>query len=324
MNNTTDNQSTAKKVFKGIGFYSLLLLFALLRAIASYVFIVPNAFAPGGIGGIASIVYNVVDIYNHQLAESVFNPAVTIFVLNLPLVIAAFFTLNKRFALNTTIIVLGYSGFMALFSAVKFPVFKGNDMESSLTILSAIAGGVISGVALGGSLLTNSSSGGTDILGKITNKKKPDFNTSWLIFAFDSIVVLFSGVVGLITSKGLGPDETFVKVASPVFYSFITLFITSEVADVITTGMQSSVVFNVISDKAEELGDAIVQILHRGATIVRGEGVYTNAERKMLICVVKKRQSALLKQIIRDVDPDAFMYINKTKEVNGSGFRSGN
>ena len=304
MNNTTDNQSTAKKVFKGIGFYSLLLLFALLRAIASYVFIVPNAFAPGGIGGIASIVYNVVDIYNHRLA--------------------AFLTLNKRFALNTTIIVLGYSGFMALFSAVKFPVFKGNDMESSLTILSAIAGGVISGVALGGSLLTNSSSGGTDILGKITNKKKPDFNTSWLIFAFDSIVVLFSGVVGLITSKGLGPDETFVKVASPVFYSFITLFITSEVADVITTGMQSSVVFNVISDKAEELGDAIVQILHRGATIVRGEGVYTNAERKMLICVVKKRQSALLKQIIRDVDPDAFMYINKAKEVNGSGFRSGN
>ena len=55
-----------------------------------------------------------------------------------------------------------------------------------------------------------------------------------------------------------------------------------------------------------------------------GEKTFENAERKMLICVVKKRQSALLKQIIRDVDPDAFMYINKAKEVNGSGFRSGN
>lgn len=164
----------SKKFLSRVGFYGLLLFFALLRAVASYVFIVPNAFAPGGVGGIASIVYNVVNLYDHKLAEGVFNPAVTIFVLNLPLVIASFFTLNKQFAINTTVIVLGYSGFMALFSALKLPVFQGSGMESSLTIISALAGGVITGVALGGSLLTNSSAGGTDILGKIANKKSPN------------------------------------------------------------------------------------------------------------------------------------------------------
>ena len=156
-----------KKIIKNIGFYFLLIVLAFLRALATYVFIVPNAFAPGGVGGIASVIYNVVAVYNTKLANGVFNPAVTVFVLNLPLIIAAFFTLSKKFAFNTTVVVLFYSGFMALFSAVDFPVFQGSGMESSLTFLAAIAGGVISGVSLGGILLTNSSAGGTDILGKI-------------------------------------------------------------------------------------------------------------------------------------------------------------
>ena len=98
----------SKKFLSRVGFYGLLIFFALLRAVASYVFIVPNAFAPGGVGGIASIENNVDNQYDHKIAEGVFNPAVTIFVLNLPLVIASFFTLNKQFAINTTVIVLGY------------------------------------------------------------------------------------------------------------------------------------------------------------------------------------------------------------------------
>lgn len=317
-------KTTNKKVPHYIGFMFLLILLAFIRALATYVFIVPNAFAPGGIGGIASIIYNAVYATNPKLANGVFNPAVTVFVLNLPLIIAAFFTLNKKFAFNTSVVVLFYSGFMALFSAVKFPVFQGGGSESALTFLAAITGGVISGVSLGGTLLTNSSAGGTDIIGKITNKYRPESNVSWLIFMFDSIVVLLSGVIGLIGAKGQDANAVFISVATPILYSFISLFATSEVADVLTTGLESSVVFNVITDKAEELGDAIVQILHRGATIIKGEGVYTNETREVLICVVRKKQSALLKKVIKNVDPNAFMYINKAKEVNGFGFRSGN
>ena len=61
-----------------------------------------------------------------------------------------------------------------------------------------------------------------------------------------------------------------------------------------------------------------------GGTIIKGEGIYTNETRKILVCVVRKKQSAALKKIIKDTDPDAFLYINKAKEVNGFGFRSGN
>lgn len=313
-----------KKVPKYIGYYGILTVLAFLRALGTYVFIVPNAFAPGGFGGIASIVYNVVAIFDIKLAETWFNPAVTVFVLNLPVVIAAFFTLNKRYAINSTIVVAFYSGFMGLFSLVDFPIYTGSGPDSGMTVLAAIAGGVLCGVSLGGTLLTNSSAGGTDIIGKIAYEKNPDVNVQWQIFIFDSIVVLFSGAMGLINIEGQDANTIFTNVATPIFYSFITLFVTSEVADVVTNGLQSSVVFNIVTSKPDELSAAIVSKLHRGATKYTGEGVYTHAERFLLVCVVRRRQSTQLKKLIKSIDPESFVYITKAKEVNGFGFRSGN
>lgn len=314
----------SKKFWKYAGFYGILVLLAFLRALGTYVFIVPNAFAPGGVGGIASVVYNLVARYDLALADSWFNPAVTVFVLNLPLVIASFFVLSKQYSINSTIVVLFYSGFMALFSAVDFPVFRGESLTSGVVVLAAIAGGVLCGVSLGGTLLTNSSAGGTDIIGKIAYEKNPDVNVQWQIFIFDSIVVMFSGIMGLLDIKGVDSGTVFMNVATPILYSFITLFVTSEVADVVTNGLQSSVVFNIVTDKDKEIADAIVRELHRGATITRGEGVYTHTERHIVVCVVKRKQSTHLKRIIKKLDQNAFVFITKAKEVNGFGFRSGN
>ena len=193
-----------------------------------------------------------------------------------------------------------------------------------VTVLAAIAGGVLCGVSLGGTLLTNSSAGGTDIIGKIAYEKNPDVNVQWQIFIFDSLVVLLSGAIGLINIEGQDANTIFTNVATPIFYSFITLFVTSEIADVVTNGLQSSVVFNIVTSKPDELSAAIVSKLHRGATKYTGEGVYTHAERYILVCVVKRRQSTHLKKIIKGIDPNSFVYITKAKEVNGFGFRSGN
>lgn len=313
-----------KTILKYSGFFGILTLLAFLRALGTYVFIVPNAFAPGGFGGIASVVYNIVAIFNMELAETWFNPAVTVFILNLPVVIAAFFTLNKRYAINSAIVVALYAGFMGLFSLVNFPVYHGAGPDSGVTVLAAIAGGVLCGVSLGGTLLTNSSAGGTDIIGKIAYEKNPDVNVQWQIFIFDSLVVLLSGAIGLINIEGQDANTIFTNVATPIFYSFITLFVTSEIADVVTNGLQSSVVFNIVTSKPDELSAAIVSMLHRGATKYTGEGVYTHAERYILVCVVKRRQSTHLKKIIKGIDPNSFVYITKAKEVNGFGFRSGN
>lgn len=313
-----------KKASYYVGFYLLFSALSFIRALATYMFIVPNAFAPGGIGGIASLLYNIVGQYDARLAETVFNPAVTIFVFNVPLLILALIKLNKQFFINTTIGVLQYSLFMALFSLCNFPVFRGMDYESGVMFLAALSGGVISGISLGGMLLMNGSMGGTDIIAKLVYLKNPMVNVAWHLFIFDSIVVVASGIMGLIGAQGDDSPTVFINVLSPILYSFITLYATSKTADVITTGLQSSVVFNIVTEKYQEISDMIVTKMHRGATVFQGEGVFTHQNRHVVVCVAKRKQVAQLKKEIKAIDPNVFMYITNAREVSGFGFRSGN
>ncbi len=296
---------------------------AFMRAIATYVFIVPNAFAPGGFGGLSSIIYNFVAQYDLELASKWFDPAITVFIMNAPFIVASFIKLDRKYAISSCVCILLYTGFMGLFSLVDFPTFKGETMESSIMILAAIVSGVIGGIALGGMVLLNTGAGGTEYIAKMAYEAKPDMNIQWQLFVTDSVVVLLSGILGFIQAKGTDANTIFVSVATPVFYSFITLFITSEVADVVTSGFQSSVVFNIVTSKKEEVSDAIVNKIRRGATIISANGVYTGDENNLIVCVVRKKQTATFKKILKEIDPSAFIFITKAKEVNGL-FRSGN
>lgn len=312
-----------KVIFKEIWFYFLLAIFAFLRAIAIYVFIVPNAFAPGGVGGIASILYNFVATYDLELADKWFDPGVWLFIMNIPLIIAALFKLEKRYSVTTCVCVLMYSGFTWLLSLVDFPTFQGAGLDSGVTMLAAIAGGVIGGVSFGGMLLLNTGAGGTEIIAKITYEAKPDMNIQWQLFACDSFVVILSGVLGAVQAKDGTPNEIFVGIATPVLYSFITLFLTSQVAEILTNGVQSSVVFHIVTDKKEEVRDAIVNGVRRGGSIIKTEGTYSREEHNMIICVVRKKQTTSFKKLLKEIDPNAFIYITKAKEVSGL-FRTGN
>lgn len=312
-----------KVILKEVWFYFLLAIFAFLRAIAIYVFIVPNAFAPGGVGGIASILYNFVATYNLELADKWFDPGVWLFIMNVPLIIAALFKLEKRYSITTCVCVLMYSGFTWLLSFVDFPTFQGAGLDSGVTMLAAIAGGVIGGVSFGGMLLLNTGAGGTEIIAKITYEAKPDMNIQWQLFACDSFVVVLSGVLGAVQAKDGTPNDIFVGIATPVLYSFITLFLTSQVAEILTNGVQSSVVFHIITDKKEEVREAIVNGVRRGGSIIKTEGTYTREEHNMIICVVRKKQTTAFKKLLKEIDPNAFIYITKAKEVSGL-FRTGN
>ncbi|MDR0752487.1 MAG: YitT family protein [Christensenellaceae bacterium] len=312
-----------KKSFTRIvTFYTILVVLSFIRAFATYVFIVPNGFAPGGIGGIASILYNAILPFDEGLAKSWFNPAVTIFVFNAPLLVLAFKKVNKGFATNTTISVLLYSGFMALFSLIKsFPQFVAENQQSSFMILSSLAGGVLSGISLGFMLLYNTSAGGTDIIAKAVYSSKPAINVQWLIFMFDVVVVLLSSILGVLAIKpGESSSAAFVKILSPIFYSVIALLVCSKVAEIIQIGFESSVVFNIVTDKSNDIAPSIIQKIGRGVTILSGEGVYTHQEHKILVCVVRKKQMLSLKKLVLSLDPTAFLYITNAREVNGRGF----
>ncbi len=299
----------------------ILNLLAFIRSFATYMFVVPNGFAPGGITGIASIIYNAVYPFNANLADTWLNPAVTSMILNVPLFIASFFILDKRFTVNTIIAVGLHSLWMGVLDAVDFPVYKAVSSASALNLLAAAAGGVGSGVCLGFILRYNSCMGGTDIIGKLIYKFNPVADIQWLIMGCDIVIVMASGTLGLIgLDMSLGAEVITTSVLSPILYSAISLFVGAEIADVIQSGMHSSIVFNIISDKDDEIASAITERLHRGVTVTKSIGYYTGLEHNVLVCVVRKKQINLVKGIIQEFDPESFVYITKAREVSGRGF----
>ena len=240
--------------------------------------------------------------------------------MNIPLLIVAVIFLNKRFALNTLFVVAVYSGFMYLFGAVNFPRFLAED--SGMLLLAALTGGVINGVICGLMLRNNMSMGGTDILGKLIYKHNPAMETHWIIFGLDFLISIASGTLGIMKlEKGIGASAGLTLVLKPIIYSVISMLVSSQIADQITAGLQSSIVFNIISDRPNEIAQQLVQRLHRGVTISKGIGFYTGKEHEVLTCVTSKRQINKVKDIIAETDPSAFTFITKAHEVRGNGFR---
>lgn len=313
---------TKKKVFRAFKFYFFLAALSVVWAIADYVFIVPNAFAPGGLNGVSSLIYNAVLPFNQHLADTVFSPAVTGMVLNIPLLIAAFILLNKKFTFDTLFCVAVHSIFMAVFDLIDgFPKYYAGSYESGYMLLASLAGGAVSGLSLGLMLRFNASRGGTDIIGKLIYAKNPISSVHWLIFMCDCVIVVASGGLAFIDMDySAGSDAVITAVLSPILYSFLSLVATSQVADVIQSGFQASIVFNVISDRHDAIAEEITRKLHRGVTITDGIGYYTGKQHKVLVCVVRKKQINEVKHIIQDKDPAAFIYITKAREVNGYGF----
>ncbi|MBR4800408.1 MAG: YitT family protein [Clostridia bacterium] len=301
-------------------YYFLLVVLAFSRAIVTYIFVISNGFAPGGVSGISSIIYNAVLPTNPQLASTILDPGITTLIMNIPLLVIAFIYLNKRFAFNTLLVVALYSGFMYLFGAVKFPIFIANDNGMLLT--ASLTGGVLNGIVFGLMLKNNMSMGGTDIIAKLIYKHNPGIETHWLIFGLDFVIAIASGTLGILKlQSGISASEGLTLVMTPIVFSIISMLVSSQIADLIMAGLQSSLVFNIVSDKPNEIAEQLVKRLHRGVTISHGIGYYTGKEHEVLTCVTSKRQINKVKDIIAETDPNAFTFITKAHEVRGNGFR---
>lgn len=266
-----------------------------VRAIGLYTFVIPNDFAPGGITGIGSIVEYLCGI----------NAGYILLAVNTPLVIVAFIFIGRRFAVISGFAILLSSGLMILFEYVNFPRFVvANDR-----ILAAIAGGLICGVGIAIMLKLGGSNGGTDVIATIIQKYYSATNISWFIFMLDSTVVIASIFVY---------DNSIV----PALLSFVEMFASSKVTEVILQGFKSALKFEIITNNPEEISQEIITKLHRGVTMVTAKGMYTGEEHAMLVVVLRKRQLSPLRDILKKY-PDTFGYISSTSEVMGRGFTSG-
>lgn len=308
-------------------FLILMVILAFVRALAAYLFINPNGFAPGGVGGIAAIIHYAAERSTNptilKLSSSLFDPGIFTILLNVPLIIAAFCVLEKKFAINTTIAVLFYSGFVYMLGAVKCPQYYANG-NYGLMLIAALAGGAIGGVSMGFMLRQDLSIGGTDIIGKILYTHNPAAHAHWWIMMCDCVVAVASGFLGLIgLDKSAGATAILTSMLSPVLYSFISLFTQSKVCDIVESGLLSSLVFTIITDKSDAIAHELSVQLHRGVTITKSVGYYTGKEHNVIICVTSKKQVNRVKDIVKACDPQAFMYITQAGEVSGKGFTGG-
>jgi uncharacterized membrane-anchored protein YitT (DUF2179 family) len=161
-------------------------------------------------------------------------------------------------------------------------------------------------------LKTGGSTGGTDILAVIIQRKIGASSISWMLFSMNCIIIGFSIFVF--------PGETLALTLLPIMMSAFESYIESKTIDSVTNGFQSAIEFRIITDKPEEMSHALMLELGRGVTSLPATGMYTKEEHAMLLCVVSKRQIMALRRIMKSIDPDSFAVMSTVSQVLGLGF----
>lgn len=284
-----------EKPFTGKWFlsYSLIIIGSFILAAGFALFITPYKITPGGVYGIS--------IMLHYLFGT---PVGTIALLfDIPLTVIGVRILGPRFGFKT---ILGFS-LTAVFTDL-ITVFRGYEpLIKGDPLLSCIFGGVFLGIGLGLIFKSKATSGGTDIVAMIL-RKYTKLPPGLLIIYVDSAIVL----LGLIIFRDW-------KIP---LYSWIVIFITGKVIDVVLSGLSYDKSLFIISDRHEEIRDKIINNLNRGGTLIDGKGMYSHADRKIIFTVVSRRELGLLEEYIHKIDPKAFLAVLDTTEILGEGFKS--
>lgn len=270
----------------------------IVRALAIYVFVTPNEFAPGGINGIAVLLEAVTHV----------NSGYYLIALNVPLFFVAFFLLGKSEAVISTLSMLLTSGLLIVFDYIPGMTEIRYAPEYN-AILASIAGGVLLGLALAIMLRSCGTSGGTTVLASLVNKKFRNLSVSAMTSAFDACVVLASFFV-------YHQGEPFTAKLDPVLLALISLLVTSKICDFVLQGFKVAYRFEIITDRAEELAKEIMERTHHGVTEMSATGMYSHEGRALLVCVIRKRQIGELQRILRRY-PGTFASFSPVSEVYG-------
>lgn len=268
-----------------------LLAGAFVYGIGTHCFIVPANIAPGGAAGLALII-------NYISGMPV---GLLTMVLNVPLLILAWFMLSRRFVFTTSIACAVSSVILDFVIAPVFPAYSGD------RFLSSLFGGILAGVGMAFIFMTGATTGGTDILGYILQKKKPHIPIGKALLMVDGVVRLLSVYAFQNVEAGL--------------FGLISLFAQTSVIDMIIYGNDRGSMVTIVTSSPQEIMRGILEELERSATILDAKGAYSGSDRKVLLCSIRKNQFYKLKQIIYSADPGAFTMVTETTEVFGEGFK---
>lgn len=280
-----------KKKLKWLLDIPLIILGTLIYSAGINCFTAPNDIAPGGVGGLATVISF---LSGHRLGIGL------IFgLINIPLVIAGFIRLGRPLMLRTLLAVVVATLATDFFSGF-FPTYSGD------RIIAAVFGGVLIGSGIGLVYLRDGTTGGTDIINKLIQKAKPHLSLGSIMMITDAFVVIVSILAFGNLESGL--------------YAIIAIFVSGRVMDVILYGGREGKTVLIFSEKSEEIGQAIINSISRGATFLKAQGVYTHNDKNVICCAVHKNEYVKLKRIVKEIDEHAFIITATADEVLGEGF----
>jgi uncharacterized membrane-anchored protein YitT (DUF2179 family) len=285
-----------EKIFKKtkVGHYLLIIVGTLLMAASVNLVYDPLELVTGGVTGLAIVIKKVTSVW----IEGGVPIWLTNILLNIPLFLAAWLIRGKTFLKNTFFATVSLS--VALYIVPPF------DIVHEDYLLAAVFGGVLGGAGLGLVFVTLASTGGTDLLAMVIHKFKPYYTVPQILTVIDGVIVL-AGVISFGLHKAL--------------YAIIAVFITAKVSDGILEGLKFAKMAYIISDYYDEIAQVILKELDRGVTGISATGMYSNKDKKMLFCVVSKKEIVELTDIVAKIDSKAFIIVSDAREVMGEGFR---
>lgn len=289
INRKVSNRIKLKKALKGNTWlnFAQITLGSVIVALSFTLFFIPCGIAPGGFTGLATVI-------NHLTG---FPIGVTSLLLNVPLFLISFRYEGRDTFIRSLYAMVMLSAFLDLLPEVQVT----DDL-----FLGAVMGGAVMGFGLGLVIRGQATTGGTDMSAKLLSLVlKNAIGIGVIIFALDVIIVGFSGMV-----YGI----------SRILYAFIALFVSSRIIDALQEGLTAAKMVFIISQRPEEIASVILTEMERGATYLSGKGAYSGAEKNIIMCVVSRFEVVKLKQIVHQLDENAFVIVNDSREIMGIGF----
>lgn len=281
-----------KNIGKLIWEYSIMSIGAVLYAIGISMFLDPNNLAPGGVTGIGIILSKFIPLETGTI----------VFIINIPLIIVGFWKLGHRLIWRTFYCIAITSTLIDTINNVYGRALTDDK------IISAITGAGLVSLGIGLIMKQGGTTGGSDIVVRLLRRRFPHIKTSVLFFCIDCMIV---------TSSAIAFRDIVVAL-----YALVAVVVGSFTLDKVLYGTDEAKMIYIISDHSKPIADSLLKDLAVGVTFIQGRGAYSGKDKEVIMVVMRKALAPKAEEIIKKVDPQAFMIVTSASEIYGQGYKN--
>ena len=285
-----ENKEKAKKIAKFICRYIVITFAACIYAVGISMFLDPNNLAPGGLTGAAVILTRIIPITLGTL----------IVIMNIPIMILGAWKFGARFTLSTLYTLVVSSAFMEIFERMGYVVTHDK-------ILAALVGGTLMGAGMGLCLRMETTTGGIDIIIKVLRQKYRQVKSGEMYLIIDGLI--------------LAAAALYFKDIEVSMYAGVAMVISTYILDKVLYGSDEAKLVYIVSNKRKIIATRMMVELNMGVTLVEGKGAYNMENTEVIMCVMHKQNLTKVRNLVSEVDPEAFMIVSSATEVFGEGFK---